>query len=140
VFQLGMESGLERGWKARAAKQLGVDRGTISRDFRAAMVRVLAQEWLQSLGPNLRSQLQKWTEELRKSVPETCDRGEGRIDQPTDELSRALDVIDRVDTLVGQGSLTLADVPSRWEEITDLAATVDILATDRKPSLAQILG
>lgn len=121
MYRFGLESAFERGWKAEVARQLGVHRSTVGSDFQAAMVRVIAHECLQSLGPNLRHQLKKWLERVRTSVPETSDYGEGRNDYPTGDLVRALDVIDHVDALVEQGRLALEDVPVRWDEIVDLA-------------------
>jgi len=125
VYKIGLDSLFERGWKARAARQLGVHRSTICRDYKTALVRVTVHDWLHSLGPNVRSQLKEWLDEIRRSQ---CLGARGwRFEKPAYELLRAIEVIGWIDTLVDQDRLAVADLPAKWDEIADMAGALQIL-------------
>src|SRR5579862_1791857 len=125
VYQFGLDRWFERGWKAEVARQLGVHRSVIGRDYQAANIRVLVHDELEALGPSLRSQLTAWMGEVRASPPKFHPAAWSSDER--DELLPVLETIESVDTILEHGQLIRAELPPQWDELAALARDLRVL-------------
>jgi len=125
VYQFGLDRWFERGWKAEVARQLGVHRSAIGRDYQAANIRVLVHDELEVLGQAfVLSSRPGWERYGRHRRSSILPRG-----ALTSEMSSSLSSrrSNRVDTILEHGQLIRAELPPQWEELAALARDLRVL-------------